>query len=90
MNALRCHLKKIADIFSMPVLFDKIPTIRFMPKEKICCGSPLNVLKTRKRTVVTMGFGTFETHDTVYHCKMCYLKYYSEEWRRDLLIQYEF
>jgi len=87
MNALRCHLKKIADIFSMHVLFDKIPTIRCMPKEKICCGSPLNVLKTRKRTVVTMGFGTFETHETVYHCKTCYLKYYSEELKE--LIPYQ-
>lgn len=79
MNALKFHLKNIFTIFTLSSLFSKIPIIKFMPQETCCCHRPLTVLKTRKRTLVTLLYGKFLAHETVYYCKKCKRQYCSNE-----------
>jgi len=51
-------------------LFPETPVFSFHPEMKYCprCGIKMNVLKTRKRAVVTMGAGAFIARETHLHC----------------------
>lgn len=51
-------------------LFPEIPELSFVPEIKFCtqCGAGLNVLKTKKRTIVTMNTGPCICHETYLYC----------------------
>lgn len=51
-------------------LFFKVPKLLFYPEVRFCtqCGLRLHVLKTSKRTVVTLNTGPFIAHETVLVC----------------------
>jgi hypothetical protein len=51
-------------------LFETDLKLRFYPEELSCqqCGKRLQVLKTQKRTVVTLGAGKFDAHETSLVC----------------------
>ena len=51
-------------------LFDDVPKLRFRPEVTCCtqCSKQLHVLKTGKRTVVTLGTGAFIAHETFLVC----------------------
>jgi len=51
-------------------LFPEILELSFYPEIKFCtqCGLQLHVLKTGKRTVVTLNAGTFIAHETYLVC----------------------
>jgi hypothetical protein len=52
------------------VLFETAAKLRFYPEVTCCtqCGRHLHVLKTGKRTVVTLGTGPFIAHETWLFC----------------------
>jgi hypothetical protein len=51
-------------------LFSEVPKLLFYPEVKFCtqCGRRLHVLKSSKRTVVTLNTGPFIAHETVLVC----------------------
>lgn len=65
--------KKRSEEMNPKTLFPKIQEFAFRPEIKVCsrCGTKINVLKTEKRTVVTMGTGTFVARETHLHCPHC-------------------
>ncbi len=62
-------------------LFPETPVFSFYPEMKYCprCGIKMNVLKTRRRAVVTMGAGAFIARETHLHCPRHQGIIYSEE-----------
>lgn len=65
--------EKRNDEMSPKTLFPKIHKFRFYPESRVCprCKTKMNVLKTAKRTVVTMGAGTFVARETQLECSQC-------------------
>lgn len=51
-------------------LFETELKLRFKPEARFCeqCGRQLHVLKTRERTVITLGTGRFMAHETFLFC----------------------
>ncbi len=51
-------------------LFLETSKFLFYPEMKFCtqCDNRLNVLKTKERTVITMGTGSFIAHETILYC----------------------
>lgn len=51
-------------------LFPEVPELSFVPEIEFCtqCNSKLNVLKTKKRTIVTMSTGSCNCHETYLYC----------------------
>ena len=66
--------EKRNDEMSSKTLFPKIHKFRFYPESPLCsrCKSKMNVLKTAKRTVVTIGAGTFVARETQLECPHCW------------------
>jgi len=56
-------------------LFPTSPTVRAESVESHCCDRPLIVLKTKRKTIVTLDIGKFRIHETIKHCECCGLKY---------------
>jgi len=67
-------------------LFCRPPTLYFRPdiRRCPCCGSVLQVEKTRTTKVVTLSIGPFEAHETILACTKCENSesYRSEKLRR--------
>lgn len=65
--------EKRNDEMSPKTLFPKIYKFRFYPESQVCprCKRKMNVLKTAKRTVVTIGAGTFVARETQLECSQC-------------------
>lgn len=58
--------------YNNPVnFFEDIPTIKFIPHTKVCsaCHRKLTVLKTGRRTIHTIGIGTFFAYYKQLECK---------------------
>jgi hypothetical protein len=57
---------------TLPVaLFSSPPVVRFVPERTVCsCGGQLDVLKTRRKTVLSMT-GPFIAHETILECQSC-------------------
>lgn len=55
------------------MLFPATPELNFRPETESClqCKTKMNVLKTTKRTVVTMGIGKFVACETHLICPRC-------------------
>jgi|GEM_PF-4174072 len=51
-------------------LFSEVPKLLFYSEVRFCtqCGRRLHVLKTRKRTVITLNTGPFIAHETIFVC----------------------
>lgn len=62
-------------------MFSEKPTIHFYPEVSTCnsCGSNLNVMKTREKTIVTLDIGAFCAKETVLECPGDKSVYTSEE-----------
>jgi hypothetical protein len=62
--------KKLTETMYSGALFPDILKLSFYPEKKFCtqCGRRLHVLKTGKRTVVTLHAGTFFAHETYLVC----------------------
>jgi hypothetical protein len=58
---------------SPPSLFRSPPTLFFQPDISgcPCCGSVLQVEKTRTKKVVTLTIGVFKAHERILECKKC-------------------
>lgn len=58
---------------SPPSLFHSPPTLFFQPaiSRCPCCGSMLQVEKTRTANVVTLTIGLFKAHECILTCKKC-------------------
>lgn len=52
-------------------LFAKSPTVKVTPVEKHCCGRPLAVLKTKRKTITSLNIGKFHVHETIKYCACC-------------------
>ena len=54
-------------------LFPAVPELSFRPEMKSCprCGNAMSVLKTTKRTAITMGIGKFIARETRLRCPRC-------------------
>jgi hypothetical protein len=76
LDALRSRL---AQKLSSSNLFSACPTIRVEPEHTHCCGQPLLVLKTEKRSIITLSIGKIHIHETVKQCSVCKKIYASEE-----------
>ncbi len=65
-------------------LFPEPPRVEFRTQQERCadCHTPLNVLKTRTRKVVTLHLGAFSARESLAFCKTCGKTYGSEELRR--------
>jgi hypothetical protein len=65
--------KKRSEDMNPKKLFPAIPEFSFQPELKSCpgCGIGMKVLKTTKRTVITMGVGGFVARETHLHCPHC-------------------
>jgi hypothetical protein len=64
--------KKQAQVQNRPdQLFSEHPQLFFKPEQKICPidNKPLQVLKTQKRTIKTIGVGTVQAHHSILYCK---------------------
>jgi len=68
-------------------LFPEISKFSFYPEVKFCtrCGIKLNVLKTAKRNVITMGAGAFIANETYRYCPHHYAEIHSSEDLRRLV-----
>ena len=66
--------EKKNDEMSPKMLFPKIQEFAFHPESRVCsrCKSKMNVLKTGKRKVVTIGAGTFVARETQLQCPHCW------------------
>jgi len=63
-------------------LFASAPPLHFEPERRDCprCSAPLKVEYTHERCVKTLHVGTFQAHETVFHCPSCrHGPVYSEE-----------
>ncbi len=81
---LRClsdYRTRLAHALSSPRLFAQPPRVEFRTQQKHCadCHTPLNVLKTRTRKVVTLHLGAFHAHESLGLCKTCGKTYGAEE-----------
>ena len=65
-------------------LFPAVPELSFHPEKPTCsrCGNEMNVLKTAKRTAVTMGIGKFVARETHLGCPRCRETVRCEDLRR--------
>lgn len=66
------------------MLFPRKITVSFYPTVSTCeqCDSPLHVLKTNHKTLVTMDIGAIRTKETILHCPLDSSVYCSEELRK--------
>ena len=62
--------EKQTESMNPKTLFPDILELSFVPEIEFCnqCGSKLNVLKTKKRTIVTMSTGSCVCHETYLYC----------------------
>ena len=76
--------KKQTEDMNPKTLFPEISEFKFYPEIKFCtqCGIKLNVLKTRKRTVITMSTGLFIAHETYLYCPQHGKTHRSEDLQR--------
>ncbi len=82
MNAiklLKVLQQQLIDGLLATSLFPKSPTVRAEPVESHCCGRPLNVLKTKRKTIITLDIGKFHIHETIKHCACCEQHYVPAE-----------
>ena len=65
-------------------LFPAVPELSFHPEKPTCsrCGNEMNILKTAKRTAVTMGIGKFVARETHLSCPRCRETVRCEDLRR--------
>jgi ribosomal protein S20 len=75
--------KRIEDL-KPKSLFPEVPEISFRPETESCprCGNAMNVLKTAKRNVITMGIGKFVARETHLSCPRCRKTSRCEDLRR--------
>lgn len=66
------------------ILFPAIPELSFRPETEFCpqCASSMNVLKTARRTVVTIGIGKFVAREIHLVCPRCRKTCRCEDLRR--------
>ncbi len=76
--------KRRIETMNPKTLFGEIPKLMFHPEVEFCaqCGRRLHVLKTGKRTVVTMNTGPFAARETHLVCPGDGEVYRSEDLRR--------
>ena len=69
----RSYQEKAGRESSTAYLFAQRPTLPFAPAQADCpdCQAPLQVYKTRSRTVHTLYVGGFTAHETLLHCEHC-------------------
>ena len=72
MQALKLNIVRLSQETSPAALFPQPPVIKFIPEKTEChCGAQqLTVLKTRRKTVLSMN-GPFIAHETVRQCHVC-------------------
>ncbi len=78
-KALKKYLDRLLGAIYTPALFPEKPTMRFYPETSMCCELPLNIWKTREKTVVTLDIGEFNAKETVLECSSCGSIYTSGE-----------
>lgn len=80
---MKLYSEKVISSVSAKQLFVNFPTIDFYPAVTSCphCHTKMNVLKTRKRTMVTLAIGPFEIRETILQCPNDKLIYHSEQFR---------
>lgn len=76
LNALRLfhqYQGQLARENSSASLFAQPPTLSFGPTQRFCphCQAPLQVYKTRRRTLHTLPLGGFTARETLRHCGQC-------------------
>ena len=84
LSCLSDYRTRLARELSSPRLFAQPPRVQFRAQQEHCtdCHTLLNVLKTRKRKVVTLHLGAFVACESLAFCKTCKRTYGSEELRR--------
>lgn len=67
------YLEKQARENSIPCLFAQRPFLPFRPARSQCpdCHAPLQVCRTRTKTVYTLHLGGFSAQETLLHCDNC-------------------
>lgn len=76
---LRGHLDKLLGSICSRTLFFQKPIVHFVPEVSHCCAFPLQVQKTRRKTVVTLDIGRFVSRETILSCRKCGKKYTSTQ-----------
>jgi hypothetical protein len=78
------ELSRFVGHWSPAFLFAEPPTVHFglERKECSCCSKPIKVLKTRRRSVVTLHIGPFIAAETIGICIGCGCTYGSQELAR--------
>lgn len=73
MNLLQHYREKQARESSIPCLFAQRPCLPFRPTPSHCpdCHAPLQVCKTRTKTVFTLHLGGFSAQETLLCCDNC-------------------
>jgi len=84
LSCLSDYRARLAHKLSSPRLFPHPPRLEFPAEQARCgdCHTPLSVLKTRTRKVVTLHLGAFVACESLAFCKTCSKTYGSEELRR--------
>jgi len=81
-GCLSDQLNNFVGKLSPAYLFAQPPTVYFGPEQKDCCSKPLKVLKTKRRSVVTLHIGRFTAAETIGICDGCRRIYGSQELAR--------
>ena len=70
LKLLKSYVNRLVSGVSAGALFPKKPTIHFYPETEICpeCGSHLHVLKSWRKTCVTMDIGAFWAKEIIFQC----------------------
>jgi hypothetical protein len=84
MSCLSDYRTRLAYELSSPRLFAQPPRVEFRTQQEHCadCHTPLNLLKTRTRKVVTLHLGAFSARESLAFCKTCGKTHGAEELQR--------